>query len=74
MKSLIASLRGARTAVTALLVALATTAALGTLAAPAHAAAPICEQYGTTVVQGTHPGTFTEPQEFTLNGESCAVS
>ncbi|GGZ07366.1 glycosyl hydrolase family 5 [Streptomyces nitrosporeus] len=54
MKSLIASLRGARTAVTALLVALATTAALGTLAAPAHAAAPICEQYGTTVVQGTY--------------------
>ncbi|MEV7479770.1 GH12 family glycosyl hydrolase domain-containing protein [Streptomyces halstedii] len=51
MKSLIASLRSAGTAVTASLVALATCAALGALAAPAQAADSICGQYGTTVIQ-----------------------
>ncbi|WP_326696108.1 cellulose binding domain-containing protein [Streptomyces sp. NBC_01754] len=51
MKSLIASLRPAGRAVTALLVALASWGALGALAAPAHAAGSICTQYGTTVIQ-----------------------
>ncbi|MDQ0792138.1 cellulose binding domain-containing protein [Streptomyces sp. B1I3] len=51
MKTPTSSLRSVRTAVTALLAALASVLALTAATVPAQAAAPICGQYGSTVIQ-----------------------
>ncbi|MFE5242492.1 MULTISPECIES: GH12 family glycosyl hydrolase domain-containing protein [unclassified Streptomyces] len=54
MKSPVRLLRSIRTKAAALFVAVASCAALATAAAPAHADTLICEQYGTTVIQGQY--------------------
>ncbi|MEU1127263.1 cellulose binding domain-containing protein, partial [Streptomyces sp. NPDC005899] len=51
MKTPTRPLRSVRAAVTALLLALASVVAVTTATTPAQAAAPICDQYGSTVIQ-----------------------